>query len=112
MRLSDIKEQAFAIAREFGFIVFEIDRTAHTINLRIIVDQDIFIQIYANARKVKLNLALTLYGDRIYGHDKEGGTYHLHPFDTPAEHLITEKEKSIREFVLESMIYLEEKGFL
>lgn len=112
MRLSDIKEQAFKVAQEFGFIIFEIDRTAHTINLRILVDQEIFIQIYANTKKEKLNIALILHGDRIYGHDKEGGTYHLHPFHNPSEHVMTNKEKSIREFVLEAMIYLEEKGFI
>jgi len=112
LKLSEVKDQAFSIAQEFGFLVFEIDRTAHTINLRIIIDQEIFVQIYANTKKDKLNLALILRGNRIYGYDKEGGTYHLHPFHNPDEHIMTEGKKSIREFLLTSIIYLEEKGIL
>lgn len=112
MTLSEIKRQAVNVAEEFNFTIFEVDRTAHTLNLRLIIDYDLFVQIYANTKKDKLNLAVILSGNRIYGHDKEGGLYHLHPFTNPDEHFITNTKKSIREFVLEAMIYLDERELL
>ena len=88
------------------------DLTANTINLRIIIDRDLFIQIYANTKKKKLNLSLLLHGNHHYGNDKEGGVYHLHPFSDPATHVITNKEKSILEFVFESMTFLSKRGLI
>jgi hypothetical protein len=49
---------------------------------------------------------------RLYGHDTEGGKYHVHPFDEPDKHTFTDRVKPIREFILESPKYLDEKNLL
>ena len=109
MNLSDIQKQVVEAANEFALSCKIYDQTAHTINLRIIIDRELFIQIYANTKKNKLNLALVLHGNRLCGTDKEGGIYHLHPFSDPSVHMITNKEKAVLEFVSESMIFLNER---
>jgi len=52
---------------------------------------EIFIQVYRNSRKDKLNLALILGESRIYGFDSEGGVLHLHPIEAPETHVTTGK---------------------
>jgi len=83
LELSRILNDAQKVAAEFGLRVAELDRTLHTATLRIYVEADIYFQIYANEEKDKLNLALIFHHERIYGHDKEGGRYHMHPFENP-----------------------------
>jgi len=58
----------------------EVARTGYAIKLSLSIDREIFIQIYANVTTDKLNLALIMYGHRIYGFDRDDGFYHLHPF--------------------------------
>ena len=99
MNLSDVQTLVKKAADEFGLSIKMYDQTAKTINLRIIIDREVFIQIYANIKKNKLNLALLLHGNRLYGADKEGGVYHLHPFSDPTTHVMVKTEKSILEFV-------------
>jgi len=105
--LDEILKETLSAAQEFNLRTHFVDRTKNTINLRIVINMEIFIQIYANEKKDKLNCALLFHDHRIYGHDKEGGEYHLHPFDNPDSHIFTFKVKPIREFVIESMFFLE-----
>ena len=56
-------------------------------------------------KKQKINLALIVSGGRIYGIDKEGGSYHKHPFENPELHIET-KPSEIEEFVIQSIEYL------
>jgi len=91
LKLSEISKISRNVAVEFGLPLIEIDTTNHTLNVRLIVDHNIFITIYANDIKDKLNLALIFYGQRLFGHDKEGGRYHVHPFQNPDEHHVTDR---------------------
>lgn len=112
MNLKDVFEQASDVANEFNLTLVELDRTNNTISLRLYIDNELFFHIYTNQAKSKLNLALVLKGERLYGHDAEGGKYHLHPFGEPDKHVFTAGIKPIREFVLESLKFLEEKNLL
>ncbi len=71
----------------------------------------IFIEIYANLKKQKINLALIVSDNRIYGIDKEGGFYHEHPFENPELH-IKREPLEIEDFVVKSIEYLKELGLI
>lgn len=110
MNLDDVFKQASEIALEFSLSLVELHRTMNTLNLRLYIDIELYFHIYANQAKSKLNLALIFKGERLYGHDAEGGEYHLHPFGEPDKHIFTGKVQPMREFVLESLKYLDENN--
>lgn len=112
MELNKIIEEANKAADQYSLKILEIDRTDNTINLKLPIDNELFIQIYANAKKNKLNLALVFKNRRLYGYDSEGGKYHCHPFDNPDGHIFIDARKSIQDFVQESMRFLEERDVL
>ncbi len=112
MNFEDVFKQASEIAYEFSLSLVELDRTKNTLSLRLHIDSELFFHIYASQAKNKLNLALIFKGERLYGHDTEGGKYHLHPFGEPDKHIFTDRVKPMREFVLESLKYLDEKSLL
>lgn len=112
MEISSILNEANEVASKYNLRLIEIDRTDNIISLKLLIDSELFIQIYGNADKDKLNLALVFKKRRLYGYDSEGGKYHCHPFDNPEGHVFIDERKSIQEFVQESMRFLEEKGIL
>ncbi len=112
MELNKIVEEANDVADKYNLKLIEIDRTDNIISLKLLIYNDLFIQIYGNAEKDKLNLALVFKQRRLYGYDSEGGKYHCHPFDNPEGHIFVEDKKSIQKFVQESMRFLEEKDIL
>jgi len=105
-------EEATSVANIYSLELIEIDRTDHIISLKLLIDNELFIQIYRNIEKDKLNLALVLKKKRLYGYDSEGDRSHRHPFDNPDSHFFVNEKKSIKEFVQESMRFLEEKEIL
>jgi len=86
--LDDLPREAQTVARSFAFIraVANIDRTDNAVMFRLIIDETMFIQVYANSRNNKLNFALLSLGQRIFGRDSEGGKWHKHPFESPESH--------------------------
>ena len=90
------------ITDRYGLKLLELDHTDITLISRIGFSNDIFIQIYANETKEKLNMALVVAGERMYGVDKEGGFYHEHPFENPLLHVEAEPI-NIENFVIESL---------
>jgi len=79
-----------------------IDFTDVTLISRIGFSHEIFMQIYANIQKEKLNMTLIVAGERIYGVDKEGGFYHEHPFENPSLHVSAEPV-DIEKFIVKSL---------
>ena len=112
MRISGIIKEAGEVADKYDLRFVEIDRTDNIISLKLLIDNEVFVQIYVNVQKHKLNLALVFKSRRLYGYDSEGGKYHCHPFDAPDEHIFVDDRKSIEEFVQESMRFLEEREIL
>jgi hypothetical protein len=86
--LDDLMREVQTIARSFAFIraVTDLDRTDNALRLRLIIDETMFVQVYANSVKSKLNFALISPGQRIFGRDSEGGMWHKHPFESPESH--------------------------
>lgn len=87
MDINKIIEEARELADEYNLKLLEIDRTDNVINLKLLIDNDLFIQIYGNIKKDKLNLTLVFKSRRLHGYDSEGGRYHCHPFDNPEGHV-------------------------
>jgi hypothetical protein len=112
VEIDRVIKEANNAADKYGLDLVEIDRTDNIISLRLIIDNEVFIKIYGNAEKDKLNLTLVLRRKRIYGCDSEGGKNHCHPFDNPDRHIFMRDRKSIGEFVEESMKFLEETELL
>lgn len=112
MEINRIIEEAKEVAGKYSLQLLEIDRTDNIISLKLLIDNEFFIQVYGNTRRDKLNLALVFKKRRLYGYDSEGGRYHCHPLDNPDEHIFVDARKSIQDFVQESMNFLEERDIL
>lgn len=112
MEISRIIREAGDVAGKYNLQLAEIDKTDNVISLKLLIDKDLFIQIYGNPQKDKLNQALVFKNRRLYGYDSEGVKYHCHPLDSPDEHIFVDERKSIKDFVQESMKFLEEKKIL
>ncbi|MCD6401345.1 MAG: hypothetical protein J7L73_05385 [Anaerolineales bacterium] len=112
MRISAIVREVIDVAKKYNLQPIERDRTDNIVSLQLLIDNDLFIQIYGNKLKNKLNLALVFKNRRLYGFDSEGGIYHCHPLDDPDTHDFVDEKKSIHDFVMESMEFLEQKELL
>lgn len=112
MEIDEIIQEVADIADEYGLGFVEIDRTDNIVSLKLNMDNQIFIQIYGNSLKNKINMALVFTNRRLFGYDSLGGRCHLHPFEAPDDHIFTEERKSIKEFVQESLKLCEENGLL
>ena len=99
------------IAERYGLKILYLDVSDVTLLLRIGFTQEMFIQIYANVGKEKINMALVVAGERIYGIDKEGGYYHEHPFENPSLHIEAE-QIDIEDFVVKSLEFLRRKNLI
>ena len=110
--LSSLFKMVPEIALEFGLNIKIVDFTDHTFNIRLFLDRDLFIQIYVNDSHNKINLVLVLRNKRLYGADGEGRRYHIHPAENPESHLFTEDQVSIKQFVLNSLKIVDERGLL
>ncbi|MFO7741011.1 MAG: hypothetical protein R6X31_01745 [Anaerolineae bacterium] len=64
----------------------EIERTDLTLSLRMYIGPEFFVQAFLGERSGSLYFALVERRRRIFGIDREGGEWHLHPFDSPDEH--------------------------
>ncbi|MDI6759305.1 MAG: hypothetical protein QMD05_00620 [Candidatus Brocadiaceae bacterium] len=112
MDVNKIIGEANEVASKYHLKLVEVDRTDNIFSLKLLVDNDLFIQIYGNIEKDKLNLTLVFKNRCLYGYDSEGGRYHCHPFDGPEGHVFVDKARTLQEFVQESMRLLEERDIL
>lgn len=112
MEINDILKEAIEIAKTYDLQLVEKDRTGNIISLNLFIDNELFIQIYGNSHRDKVNLALIFKNQRLYGFDSEGGKYHFHPTDAPDSHIFINEKKSIGDFVQESMRFLEKREIL
>lgn len=112
MNIRAIIDEALSIASEFGLRCKIVDLTGNTVNIRLRIDENFFIQLYANEIKSKLNLHLVFKGKRLYAADAEGGPYHIHPFEDPESHIFSEERENLRSFVTKSLEFLIKKGIL
>jgi hypothetical protein len=97
MIIDDLLIELEEAEQRFWFIQrSEIERTDEAIRLRLIINAALFIQVYLSEATERFSLALIQGRERLYGRDREGGTWHLHPFDSPETHCPTPEGVSSR----------------
>ena len=75
MNINEFERQVLMTAEQWSFLrsIDTIDKTDYAVKLRLHVDAECFIQVYANVEKNIVSYALVLNRSRIYGRDNEGG---------------------------------------
>lgn len=102
MIIEEIVQTVEGLTERYGLKILYLDYTDITLISRFGLSPDVFIQIYANTKKEKINMALVAGSERIYGADKEGGFYHEHPLENPSLHVRAEWI-DIEDFVVKSL---------
>lgn len=108
----DLIHDIFNIADRYGLKIVNIDTTDVTLMARIEIVPTTYMQIYRNLKKDKLNMALILGNDRVYGVDGEGGLYHEHPAEDPTFHVPMKERLEIEEFVVRCLNILMDRRLL
>ncbi len=117
MNVDEFERDALMVVGEWSFLrsADTIDKTDYAVKLRLHVDTECFIQVYANIEKGIYSYALVLNRSRIYGRDNEGGRWHRHPHDDPNSHDFSSKgqaEVTLSQFLVEAQEILEVEGLL
>ena len=102
---------------DWAFIthVITVDRTDYAVKMRLIVDPECFVQVYANLSKDIFSFTLILNRMRIYGRDSIGGRWHRHPEDAPGTHDVSAEGRqsvTIGRFLGEAQDILQRNGVL
>ena len=66
--------------------VEETERTGFTLSVRLWIQSGLFVQAFVGELSGSLYLALIQGERRIFGIDREGGDWHVHPFAHPHDH--------------------------
>lgn len=99
MTVNDLLAELTDSQARFWFIQrSEMERTDATIRLRLIIDESLFVQVFLSEATGRFSLALIQGRERLYGRDKEGGAWHLHPFAAPETHCPTPEGVSYGDF--------------
>jgi hypothetical protein len=112
LNIDSIISEAQSVASEFGLKLRIVDITDNIADLRLYIDVELFIQVYANQLKDKLNLNLIFKNRRLCGYDSEGGRTHIHPIDEPETHIFTDERETLKEFTTKALKLLEEREML
>lgn len=108
----DIFHHIMKTAERYGLKIVYIDATDVTLMPRIEILPTVYMQIYQNLEKDKLNMALILGDDRAYGVDSEGGIYHEHPAEDSSRHVPIKEKLEIEEFVVRCLNILKDRSIL
>jgi len=65
VKISSIIEEVTEIAEKYNLTFVEIDRTDNIVSLKLLIDHELYIQIYGNVEKEKINLALVFKKSRL-----------------------------------------------
>ncbi len=82
---------------------------------RLVIDANLFIQVYFNSQSGRINFVVISAGQRIFGRDSEGVGWHKHPFENPTDHDFSpegSKQVTLTEFVSEVEEILIRENFL
>lgn len=104
-------------ATKWAFIqgIETVDKTDFAVKMRLHVETDCFVQVYANTQKQITSYALVFNRSRILGRDCEGGLWHRHPLEAPGQHDFSpegQRAVSLDEFLAEVQRVLQDKALL
>ncbi len=85
----DLLQEAQEAFERVWFIqtVQDIEHTDRTLSFRLYVRADVFVHVFYGQLSESLYFSLIEHGRRIFGIDREGNNWHLHPYATPEKHL-------------------------
>lgn len=91
--LHELREEAEEAVEKAWFVqsLEEIERTDITLSLRLIIRHDLFIQLFFGEKSQSLYMALIEGKQRLFGIDREGGVWHMHPYEAVERHEAMEK---------------------
>ncbi len=86
---SELRAEAQEALAKVWFIqrIEELDHTDSSISLRLHIRPGLFVQAFLGEYSGSLYFALIEHERRIFGIDREAWHWHLHPFDSPEQHL-------------------------
>ncbi|MDO8444693.1 MAG: hypothetical protein Q7T53_01075 [Deltaproteobacteria bacterium] len=101
----------------FPFVkrVVRVDETGHTVKYRLVIEEDLFVQVYVNVENDTVGYVLVNKGQRIYGRDAIEGKWHRHSFEDPLGHDFSadgSKKVSVKEFLMEVQELLDREMLL
>jgi hypothetical protein len=96
--IEELLREARKAYERFWFVqsLIEVERTASTITVHLIIGPELYVQAYLSELSGRLSLALVDPSGRLYGRNRERGTWHQHPFDDPDLHEPTPEGMSPR----------------
>ncbi|HAP66410.1 MAG TPA: hypothetical protein DCQ99_01035 [Nitrospinae bacterium] len=102
---------------EFPFIknIVKMDETEHTIKCRLILKEDLFVQVYVNVETDTVGFVLINKGQRVYGRDAIEGKWHRHTFEKPLYHDFSPtgvKKVNLKGFLIEVQEILDRENLL
>lgn len=111
--ISEIEE----VSIEFPFIKRHVrmDETEHTVKYRLVIEEDLFVQVYVNVENDTVGYVLVNKGQRVYGRDAIEGKWHRHSFEDPLGHDFSAegpKKVSMKEFLMEIQEILDRERLL
>lgn len=86
---ADLRLEAQEALKKVWFVqtVQETERTDVTLSLRLLISPTLFVHVFAGDETGALYFALILNNQRVFGIDRVGGKWHVHPYKTPEEHV-------------------------
>jgi hypothetical protein len=84
----DLQREAQEALDRVWFVqsVEEIEHTDLTLSLRLHIQPGLFVQVFLGELTHSLYFALVHEDQRIFGLDREGDQWHLHPYGNPDNH--------------------------
>jgi hypothetical protein len=70
------------------------EQTDQTVTVHLTVRPGLFVQGFLSEHSGRLSLALVSGRERVYGWDRRGGEWHLHPYDDVTRHELLEEDVS------------------
>ena len=64
----------------------EVEQTDFTLSFRLKIRKGLFVQVFMGEKSQNLYMALIEGRRRIYGIDREGNEWHIHPFENADRH--------------------------
>lgn len=88
-RATELRAEAQEALTRIWFIqrVEEIEHTDFSVSLRLHIRPALFVQAFLGEYSSSLYFALIEHERRIFGIDRESGQWHMHPFESPDQHV-------------------------
>ncbi len=98
MRVNDLLLELYRVESQTWFIrrISNLDITDDALRARLEIGEGLFVQIFLSERSGRFSMALIQGNQRLYGRDREYGTWHRHPFHDPSTHELTPEGVSPR----------------